>query len=84
MSEAEKQRRLAYKKNRKTHLLIQSAVLIFLALLFVFSTVLYYRLNKDLYVEYTEASNVDYRVRLKDNEFYEKEWLSSGQAYVAP
>lgn len=83
MSEAEKQRRLAYKKNRKTHLLIQSAVLIFLALLFVFSTVFYYRLNKDLYVEYTEASNVDYRVRLKDNEFYEKEWLSSGQAYVA-
>lgn len=43
----------------------------------------YYRLNKEYYITYTEQGSVDYRVFLKENDFYEDSFLPSGQGYVA-
>jgi len=40
-------------------------------------------MNKTYYIEYTEEGNIDYQVRLKENEFFEDEWLPKDQAYVS-
>ena len=83
MSEAEKRKRADYKRNRKRWILMLSLLV---ALLTVASVVLfgvYYQLNKAYYIDYTESGNVDYRVKLKPNSFYDQEYLPAGQAYVA-
>ena len=34
-------------------------------------------------INYNEKSNIDYKVYLKDNDFYDEEFLGKDQAYVA-
>ncbi len=38
---------------------------------------------KESYAKYNEIGNVDYKVYLKDNDFYESSFLGSGMQYVA-
>lgn len=83
MSEAERRRRLNYKKNRKKCILIQGVVLVVVALIILSSVLVYNQLNKTYYIDYIEDSSIDYRVQLKPNEFYEDEWQPSGQGYVS-
>ncbi|MBQ7384607.1 MAG: hypothetical protein IJV72_07465 [Clostridia bacterium] len=83
MSEAQKIRRERYKRNRGKLIMAQSIVVAILTLLMIISAVTYVYINKTYFVEYTEASDVDYKVQLKDNEFYDSEYLGRDQAYVA-
>ncbi len=83
MSEAERKRRLDYKKNRKKWLMIQAIIIAVVALIVLGSTLTYYQLNKTFYINYTERSDIDYKVALKPNEFYEETVLDKGQIYVA-
>lgn len=83
MSEAEKKRRLDYKKNRRKWLLIQIVAIVLASILAVSFLVVYYKLNETYYIEYTEEGGVDYKVHLKENMFFEEEWVEAGQAYVA-
>ena len=39
--------------------------------------------NKEKYINYTETTNLDYKVYLKENKFYEEEYLDKGMLYVA-
>jgi len=83
MSEAEKRRRFAYKQNRKKWILIQIIAMsvIFAIALGCFAA--YYQLNKNYYINYSEEGTVDYKVSLKDNEFYDEEWQNGNKAYIA-
>ena len=83
MSEAEKKRRLEYKKNRKKWILIQAIALALVFVLALGSFLTYRQMNRTYYIEYTENGNVDYRVHLKENGFFEEEWVSGGGSYVS-
>ncbi len=83
MSELEKQQREAYQKNRKKWILIQSIILIVLSTVLLFSSVTFFKLNKDEYVNYTEEGNVIHKAYLSDNEFYSESYLNGSHAYVS-
>ena len=83
MSEAEIKRRQDYKRNRKKWILIQAVAIAVLAVIALSSFLVYDRMNRTYYIEYTENSSVDYQVQYKDNGFFEEEWIPSGQSYVS-
>ena len=39
--------------------------------------------NNTKYIEYNENSNIDYKVYLKENEFYKENYLEKGNSYIA-
>lgn len=84
MSEKEILRRQEYKANRKKWLFIQ-AIALFLAIVFAFGAFLVYdRMNKTYYIEYTEDSSIDYQVQYQKNDFFVEPWLEGEQAYIVP
>ena len=83
MSEAEKKRRLDYKKNRKKWIFIQMIAVAVISLIVLSSCAVYYMVDQAYYIEYTEQGNADYKVLLKDNDFYEGEWVDGKKAYGA-
>lgn len=83
MSEAERLRRQEYKRNRKRWILIQTIALVLVAAFSLTSFLVYDRMNSTYYIEYTENGNVDYKVYLKENNFFDEEYIGSGQSYVA-
>ena len=82
MSEAEKKRRLDYKRNRKKWMLIQIIILAVVSIVVLSMAFTYHRISQTYYVNYTEKSDIDYRVQLSPNEFYEEEWIAEDKAYV--
>lgn len=83
MSEAEIKRRQDYKRNRKNWILIQVAALAVVILIALGSFLVYDRMNRTYYIEYTESGSSDYKVQYKSNGFFEEEWIDSGQSYVS-
>ena len=47
------------------------------------SFLVYKRLNRTYYIEYTESSASDYKVHYRENTYFEEEWLGAGQSYVS-
>lgn len=82
MSEAEKQRRAEYKKNRKKWLNIQAIILSALIVLTLIFSLVFAVVNKATYIDFTENGKVDYSVLLKDNDFYDKPQAEKDKAYV--
>jgi len=82
MSEAEKKRRFAYKQNRRKWIIIQIIAISVVLAIAVGCFATYYKLNKKDYINYSETGNVDYKVHLKDNDFYDEEWQEKDQAYI--
>ena len=83
MSENERKRRLDYRKIRKQWISWQAAILAVILLVAVIATAMAIRLDKTYYIDYYEQSKVDYGVYLKENEFYEQDYLGKEYAYVA-
>ena len=83
MSEAERKRRLEYKKNRSKWIRVQWIAIALITAILLGSLMAYRQLNKTFYIDYTESGNIDYRVQLKANEFYQEEWMEQGKSYVA-
>ena len=84
MSEKEILRRQEYKANRKKWLMIQTIALL-LAIVFAFGSFLVYdRMNKTYYIEYTENSSTDYCVQYQENDFFADQWIEKDQAYIVP
>ena len=46
-------------------------------------TTMAYSVTKDEVIKYKENSSIDYKVYLKENDFYEQPYLDKGMAYVA-
>ncbi len=83
MSESEIKMRQAYKRNRKKWTIIQVVALVLLAALALGSFLIYDRMNRTYYIEYTESSSIDYKVQYKENEFFEEEWLGEEREYIS-
>lgn len=83
MSNEEKKKRADYKQKRKSRITLQTIIISIVTLVLIVCSVLYVRMNETYYIDYTEKSTVDYKVHLKENDFYEEEYLEKGQAYLA-
>ena len=85
MSELEIQRRQEYKRNRKRWTWIQLTAIILLAVIALGSFLIYQRMNRTYYIEYTERGNIDYKVQYDggDGYFEVGEWLEKDQTYVS-
>ena len=83
MSEAERKRRFDYKQNRSKWIRILAIIVAIVSLLTLLFSITYYNTSKNYYINYTENGEVDYRVFLKENEFYDEEYLEKDQVYIA-
>ena len=83
MSAEEKERREKYKIKRKKWILFQYILLGFFSVFLILSLLLYVYYNNDYFISYNESSSLDYKVYLKENQFYEEEYLPSNQAYIS-
>ena len=83
MSNEEKLKRAKYRKFRNTMILVLAIILSLTFAGALYSGITYYNLNKEEYITYSEKSNTDYLVYLKENPFYEEEYLQKGQSYIA-
>ena len=83
MSELEILRRQQYKRNRKKWALTQLVAIVILATIALTSFLIYNRMNRTQYIEYTETGRIDYSVQYKDNEFFPDEWQDKDQSYIS-
>lgn len=83
MSEFELRRRQEYKKNRKIWSIIQIVAIVIVAAIALGSFLIYDSMNRTYYIEYTEHSNIDYRVQYKENNYFEGEWVEKDQEYIS-
>lgn len=83
MAEEQKIELLNYKQKRHKKILIIGATALLLVLLTVIFGSIYNAKSEVYYVEYNETSDVDYKVYLHENDFFEEEYLGKGQTYVA-
>ena len=82
MSEAEKRRRQAYRQGRKKWIRLELLILAGLLFFAAIFSILYQVFNRATYIPYMEKSEVDYRVLLKENDFYDEPYAEEGKAYV--
>ena len=69
-------------KRRNTVLAFICAIVV--SFIFALSFFLIYiERNRDYYVSYDETSDIDYKVYLKDNDFFEEDYLDNGKQYIA-
>ena len=77
------------KPNNKIHISYEARVIvrflisILLLALLLFFLVKAFRITKKEYINYRESSNIDYKVYLKDNSFYDDDYLDGGMVYIA-
>ena len=74
---------LQHKRKRKKHkiiLAIESIVTIIIALIIIIT---YFTLTKNDYNKYSEKAKVNYKVYLKENEFYEDKYIDEKTSVVA-
>ena len=83
MSESEKKKRLEYRKRRKRWITFQVIVAVLLILAFVPFTIISRNEAKNVEISYAETGSVDYKVYLKENNFYEEEFLGKDKEYIA-
>ena len=83
MSEVERKKRQEYRLRRRKLIIIQAIAIILVAIIAISSFVIYNRMNRTYYIRYTERGNTDYKIHYVENNFFEEEWIPSGQAYVS-
>lgn len=82
------------KKNRVNEILVnqtkrRNTVLAFVCAIFIIFVIslsfflMYAHRNEDYYVTYDETSNIDYKVHLKENEFFTDNYLGTDKQYIA-
>ena len=68
---------------KKSIIFIYLCVIVLLTILFIYFTGIFFSKTKNEYVKYVEDSNIDYKVYLKENEFFEKKYAESEKQYIA-
>ena len=64
-------------------MIIQMIAIFLLAAVAIGSFLIYDRMNRTYYIEYTEKSCVDYKVQYLENEFFEEDWIGKDQEYIS-
>lgn len=83
MSETERKKRLEHRRKRKNVIFTQTIIAAVIAVMILFSAVSFFKAGNEYSINYAENSTVDYKVYLKDNDFYEEDYLGKDQAYIA-
>lgn len=68
------------RRNKKIKLLVLSILFIILGIIFIY---IYTNFSQDYYNKYVEKADLDYRVKLKENEFYNEEYLDKNSTLIA-
>lgn len=82
MSELEIKRRREYKQNRKKWMIIQVIAIVLIAVIALGSFLIYDRMNRTYYIEYTENSQIDYKIQYKENDFFDENTIGPGKEYI--
>ena len=82
MSEAEIKRRQDYKRNRQKWIFIQAVAIAVVLVIALASFLIYDRMNRTYYIEYTESGSVNYKVKYKENGYFTEDWIGPGMSYV--
>ena len=69
-------------RKRNTIIVYTIAIVILIAITFT-SFTMYYNKNRKSIIAYKEDSNIDYKVYLKDNDFFKFPYLESNNQYIA-
>jgi len=69
------------KRRNTVFALVCGIISVFILSLSLF--LIYTKQNEDQYVVYNEKSNIDYKVLLKENDFFEKDYLGKNKQYIA-
>lgn len=84
MSEKEILKRQKHRENRKKWLMIQAVAIAVMVAIALGSFLIYDRMDRTYYIEYTETSNIDYQVEYKkEADFFEENWRGEDQAYIS-
>ena len=83
MSESEKKKRLEYRKKRKCRIITQIIIAIILIIAFIPLEIVSREKAKNVEINYNQQATIDYKVYLKENDFYEDDYLGKGKEYVA-
>lgn len=74
---------LYYQNKRKKHkikLFVRSMIFIVISLILIFT---YFKLNQDYYIKYNENAEINYKINLKENDFYKETYVEEGTNVVA-
>jgi len=74
---------LVNQTERRNTVLAYIIAIVFISLLALSFFLMYVNSNKSYYVTYDEKSNIDYKVYLKENDFFDDEYLKSNRQYIA-
>ncbi len=74
---------LVEQTKRRKHILCYACIIVAFIILTLSFASLYLFKNKDYYVKYNEYGNIDYRVYLKENEYFKEKYLERGNKYIA-
>lgn len=69
--------------NRKYSIYIGLGILIFVLIISIFFLKIGFNKNKKKYVQYSDGKNLEYKVMLKQNEYYKNPYLEKGNQYIA-
>ncbi len=83
MSELEIRQRREYKQNRRKWMIIQVIAIALIATIALGSFLIYDRMNRTYYIEYTENGQIDYTVAYKDNDYFEENTIGPGKEYIS-
>ena len=63
--------------------MVQLVAIIVLAAMALVSFLIYNRMNRTQYIEYTESGVIDYKVQYNENDFFDGEWIGKDQSYIS-
>jgi len=71
-------------QTRKRNIILSATSIIIAVAIFAISLlVIYNQRNEEQFVKYNEKSNIDYKVYLNDNDFFDGNYLNSNKQYIA-
>ena len=83
MEEKEQEKILMHQRKRRRHKIKLGVISLLLLLLTAACIITYCILSQNEYNPYTEDATVDYKVKLKENDFYEEEYLEENTNPIA-
>ena len=69
--------------SRKRRICILGSIIVLLVIISIYSFALHVKNNKDMVVTYDEESSLDYKVYLKENDFFGDKYLEKDKQYIA-